>query len=182
MKSANDDSGIAVRWWRALQTYFPDGTPNPHADRAALARLRRADLAGAMQDPATFALFHTLGCTHPDDLPTVALCAAVLPGVREDDRRVHTARQLGAPPGDPAARPVLSPLRFRRLIEADGEEERLISFRRALALAGGALNVRELAAACLDWSEFRRRRWIFEYYAARFAAPSDEPTNKDARS
>jgi CRISPR type I-E-associated protein CasB/Cse2 len=57
---------------------------------------------------------------------------------------------------------VLTPLRFRRLIEVSSEDERLTSFRRAVGLAGGALNVRELAAACLDWSAVRRRRWIFE--------------------
>jgi CRISPR system Cascade subunit CasB len=91
-------------------------------------------------------------------------------------------RCLGAPPGDPASRPVLSPLRFRRLIEAEGGEDRLTSCRRAVALTGGTINVRELAAACLDWSEDRRRRWIFEYYAAGFAAPAAEPIHEDASS
>jgi CRISPR system Cascade subunit CasB len=65
----------------------------------------------------------------------------------------------------------MKPLRFRRLIEAREGEERLTALRRAVALARGRVAVRELAAACLDWSEDRRRRWIFEYYNAGFAAP-----------
>lgn len=180
MKSIDDQSRIGARWWRGLQAYFPDGRPNPTSDRAALARLRRANLVDAMQAPATLALFRALGRTRPDDLPTVALCAAALAAVRQDDPGANAARQLGAPPGDPAARPVLSSLRFRRLIEAADGEERLLSFRRAVALAGGKLNVRELAAACLDWSETRRRIWIFNYYNAGFAAPAAEPAHEDA--
>jgi len=171
---------VAAQWWRGLQPHFPDGRPNPNGDRAALARLRRADLVGAMQDPATFALFRALGRTRPSDLQNAALCAAVLATVREDDPRTHAARQLGAPPGEPQGTEVLKPLRFRRLIEADTEQEQLLCFRRAAALAGGKLNVRELAAACLDWSETRRRIWIFNYYNAGFGAPAAEPTHEDA--
>jgi CRISPR system Cascade subunit CasB len=146
------------------------GARNPTGHRAALARLRRADLLPAMGDPATFALFRDLGCEHADELPHVALCAAVLAAVRED-RPEHPARTLGPPPGEPAERASLKPLRFRRLIEAETPEERLIVLRRAVQLADRRLNVRELALACLNWSDEMRRRWIFEYYNAGRAAP-----------
>jgi len=62
---------------------------------------------------------------------------------------------------------------------ADGPEERLTALRRAVALASGRINVRDVAAACLDWSEMRRRTWIFHYYAAGFAAPPTEPIPQD---
>ncbi|MGH7046611.1 MAG: type I-E CRISPR-associated protein Cse2/CasB [Stellaceae bacterium] len=165
---------IAARWWRGLQPHT-DGQPNPRADRAALARLRRADLLAAMQEPATFVLFHQLGRRCPEHLPEVALCAAVLAGVR-DDRTEHPARTLGPPSidADAAAQAVMKPLRFRRLIGASDQQELLTALRRAVALAGGEINVRELAAACLNWSEPRRRRWIFEYYNAGFAAPAGD--------
>jgi len=179
MNRPKNEADIAADWWRNLQPYFQDGRSNPKVDRAALARLRRADLVAAMEDPTTLALFRALGRTSPDDLPEVAVCAAVLAAVREDDRSAHTARQLGAPPGEPGARAVVSPLRFRRLIQAGSPEERLTALRRAVALAAGRINVRELAAACLKWSDDSRRRWIFEYYAAGFAAPPAEPTYQD---
>jgi CRISPR system Cascade subunit CasB len=171
---------IAAAWWRALQPHI-DGQPNPHADRAALARLRRADLFAAMQEPATFALFRRLGRDRPEHLPEVALCAAVLAGVR-DSRPEHPARTLGPPKIDAAEQALMKPLRFRRLIEANDHSELLTALRRAVAIAGGEINLRELAAACLDWSEPRRRRWIFEYYNAAFAAPAEDGTVQEEAS
>jgi CRISPR system Cascade subunit CasB len=158
----SDPAEIAAKWWYALQPNFPNGERNPTGDRAALAVLRRAELSVAMSEPATFALFRDLGFESASHLPRVALCAAVLAGVRKDCPNEHPARTLGTP----AEQPRLKPLRFRRLIEAEAPEERLIALRRASQLADRALNVRELARACLDWSDDRRREWIFQYYSA----------------
>ena len=178
MISIREQAIAAAHWWRGLQPNFANGERNPNADRATLARLRRADLISAMSDPAIFDLFRKLQRRQPEELPEVALCAAVLAGVRDELRRPrdreHPARTLGPPSSEAIDQAVLKPLRFRRLIEVDTPEERLILLRRAVALAGGAINVCELAAACLDWSEHRRQRWIFEYYAAGFAAPATE--------
>jgi len=176
MKSIRDQIVAAARWWRRLQPNTATGERNPTADRAALARLRRADLFSAMDDPATFELFRELGRRRPEDLPDVALCAAVLAGVRDElpppRDREHPARTLGPPSLEAVENAVMKPLRFRRLLEADTQEERLLALRRAVQLADRRLNLRELAAACLDWSELRQRRWIFEYYAAGLAAPA----------
>jgi CRISPR system Cascade subunit CasB len=133
-----------------------------------------------MQEPATFALFRRLDRRHPDALPNVALCAAVLSAVREDRQNVHPARTLGPPSIDAIDRAAIKPLRFCRLIEAETPEDRLSMFRRAVQLADRRLNVREVAAACLDWSEPRRQQWIFEYYNAGFAGPAPEPTSEEA--
>ncbi len=177
MSRIDSESRSAVQWWRDLQPNFASGARNPRADRAALARLRRGDLTAAMQEPATFDLFRRLDRHRSEALPEVALCAATLASVREDDEQLHAARQLGGRPGDPDARAAMSPLRFRRLIEAQTLEDRLTTLRRAVALVRGSINVRDLAAACLDWSEPRRNRWVFEYYAAGFAAPA--PAEED---
>jgi CRISPR system Cascade subunit CasB len=180
MKSAAEEASIAVQWWRGLQPNFSNGERNPNADRAALARLRRADLLAAMQDPATFTLFRALGRQRPTELPEVALCAAVLAGVREDRPGERPARTLGPPSIETVEQAAMKPLRFRRLIEAATPDERLGALRRAVQLADRRLNLRELAAACLDWSDGRRQRWIFEYYNAGFAAPTSEPASEEA--
>ena len=158
----------ATAWWRRLQPNFADGSRNPQGDRAALAKLRRcASVTEAMQEPATMELFRDLGFTHPKDLPAAALAAAVLASVRES-----------APPFPPFARAIgpidmtkpetaaVKPLRFRRLIEADTPDDRLLAFRRAVALLGGRVPVNSLAEALLDWSPERRQRWIFDYWNA----------------
>ena len=43
-------------------------------------------------------------------------------------------------------------------------DERLIAMRRLVALTGGALNLRDLSAALLHWTEERRRRWTYDYW------------------
>lgn len=171
MISIREQASAAVRWWRGLQPNTATGERNRTSDRAALARLRRADLWAAMSEPATFDLFRELGRTQPDDLPDVALCAAVLAVVR-GERDEHPARTLGPPSFETVEKAMMKPLRFRRLIEADTQEDRLILLRRGVQLADRQLNLREVAAACLDWSKARRQRWIFEYYGAGFAAPA----------
>jgi CRISPR system Cascade subunit CasB len=168
MNPKQEAAATAAAWWRALQ---PDAGAGRAGDRAALARLRRSDLLGAMDDEATFALFHALGRTRAEDLPAVALCAAVLAAVRRDDPGVHPGRALGPPPGGPPEGAPMKPLRFRRLIEAETEEERLTLLRRAVQLADCELSVQGVAEACLDWSDRCRRRWIFEYHNAGRAAP-----------
>jgi len=164
----------AVAWWRRLQPNFADGTRNPEGDRAALAKLRRcATVTEAMQEPAAIALFRELGFTHPDDLPTAALVAAVLAGVREAAQPFPPfARAIGPAEMTAPETALVKPLRFRRLIEADTLDERLLVFRRAVAIAGGKVPLRSLTEALLDWSEERRRRWIFDYWNATERAPA----------
>jgi CRISPR system Cascade subunit CasB len=141
----------AARWWRELQP-----------DRAALARLRRAATPiEAAEEPATIDLARRLRATE-HDLETVALCTAVLAHVRQDDTLL-TAQRLG---GWTNGRPLVSLMRFRRLLQAETAADRLIHFRRAVALANQTLNVADLAEALLDWSERRRIAWIFSYHNA----------------
>lgn len=146
-------------WWRELQ---PDPARKRPGDRAALARLRRAATPiEAAEEPATIDLARRLHATE-HGLELVALCAAVIAHVREDDT-LPAARRLG---GGTDGRPLVSLLRFRRLIQAETAADRLIQFRRAVALAGQKLNVADLAEALLDWSERRRIAWIFRYHDA----------------
>jgi len=155
----------AVVWWRDLQ---PDPTRNSTGDRAALARLRRcATVAEAMQDPTTISLFQRCGGASPKHLPAAGLAAAVLAHVRDDDREnPEIARRIGPDNTDKPETALLKPLRFRRLLEAELPDERLAAFRRLAALANGKLNVGDLAGALLDWSEKRRRRWVYDYWNA----------------
>jgi len=171
----------AVAWWRDLQ---PDSARNRSGDRAALARLRRcATVAEAMQDQATIALFRRCGGSKPWDLPAVALAAAVMAHVREDDpAEPRIARRIGPDSTDKPETALLKPLRFRRLMEADTPDERLTAFRRLVALVSGRLNVPDLAAALLlRWDEERQRRWVYDYWNAgqptATASPHTEETS-----
>ena len=78
-----------------------------------------------MQDPATIALFRRCGATGPNDLPAIGLAAAVLAHVREDQPAQTVARQIGPDTPEKPETALLKPLRFRRLMEATTDDERL---------------------------------------------------------
>ena len=156
----------AVAWWKGLQP-DPD-RPRPQdrgGDRGSLARLRRAATPlEAAEQAAAVALARALA-VGVGGFENAAVCAGVLAHVRQDDPGVLVAARIGVNPSESNARPLVSPLRFRRLIEARDAGERLTQFRRLVALAGSRLNVGDLAVAVLDWSDKRRRDWIFRYHA-----------------
>jgi CRISPR system Cascade subunit CasB len=163
----------ALRWWRALVPDPDRANPTDRAgDRAALARLRRcASLVEAMQEPETIALFRACGCRDERDLVPAALAAAVLAHVRKDAPGRLVARQLGPNSPERPESAVLKPLRFRRLLEAREPDDCLAAFRRLVGLAGGVLNVEDLAEALLAWlhpyrGDECRRHWIFAYWNA----------------
>lgn len=171
----------ARQWWHEL---VPDATTGRRGDRAVLARLRRAATPlEAAEEQETIDLARRLG-GGLRTLDDVAVCAAVLAHVRQDDGG-PIARRVGPVPGDPTRRPLVSALRFRRLIQADTPEDKLIQFRRLLALADRKADVADLARALLDWSERRRRDWIFRYYAGEPPtrdndAPTQQPASEGA--
>jgi CRISPR system Cascade subunit CasB len=172
----------AFRWWRELQPN--DAHPDPaqrSGNRAALARLRRcARVEEAASEPEALDLARRVGVTHAQHgrLEDALLAAIILAQVREDDRSASVARQLG-PPG-PNQPPLMSRLRFSRLLTADSIEDRLIAFRRVVALLGGRAHVPNLATALLDWSERTRIIWAFDYHnvpspgTADFTTPTQE--------
>ncbi|MDB5369345.1 MAG: CRISPR-associated protein Cse2 family [Roseomonas sp.] len=164
-------------WWRDLQ---PDPATQRPGDRAALARLRRCALVSdAMQESATIALFRRCRADDPRDLVPVALAAAVLAHLRVDKPPLTVARLVGPESSDKPETALLKPLRFRRLMEAAGADERLTAFRRLVALAKGELHLTDLAAALLFWNEERRRRWTYDYWNAGLPAALLTPQSQE---
>jgi len=167
----SDKGRVAAAWWRALQPDPERQNPRDRpGDRGALARLRRCHHPlDAAAEPAALDLARRLGVRSGGDpaLADALAAAVVLAGVRTFDRGgPHPARRLGA--GTP---PLMSRLRLARLLAADTSEERLTSFRRAVALAGGTMDAAALAVALLDWPG-QRVRWAFEYHAAEPPGPA----------
>jgi CRISPR system Cascade subunit CasB len=164
----------AAAWWRELQPKDEPGQRRS-GDRGALARLRRcATVMDAASEPATLALCRRLGVGEAG-LEGAALLAAVLAHVREERFDLTVARQIGVQQDGTA---VMSDLRFRRLLQAETPDERLIGFRRLVALAGRKLNVADLAAGLWRWDDEKmRRHWIYAYHDA-----PDFPASADAAS
>lgn len=76
--------------------------------------------------------------------------------------REHSGERLARRLGGQA--PVLSQLRFQRLMRAEGAELSDL-LRRAIIMAERRCNVAALAADILHW-EAARPRWCFDYFGA----------------
>ena len=134
----------------------PDPASGRGGDRGTLARLRRcASVAELMLEPATIILFRRCKaepratCRRSRSPPACwRMCA-------RDDPAQTVARLVGPEAPEKPETALLKPLRFRALMEARTDDERLIAFRRLVALADRTLNVADLADALLHWTEER---------------------------
>lgn len=142
---------VALGWWK--RTIAPRDMPSA---KALSARLRRAAPLAVLCEPAVQDLARELGLG-PAQAERLVQLAVLLAEVREHAPE-RLARRLGG------AEPVLSPLRFQRLIRAEGEELTDL-LRRAIAMADRKCNVAALAADILHW-EAARPRWCFDYFGA----------------
>ncbi len=148
-------------WWRDLQN-------NP-GDRAALRRT--SNLPEVPLIPAALDLMLRLGWRRVSDAERdwyaerVAVVALVLATVHED-RKEPVARQIGIPQGRDG-NPIVSEVRLRRLLTAEDSNELLQEALALVRLAGGSVNVADLATSLLDWSNPRRnvrQRWLYDYH------------------
>lgn len=180
-KSPSERADAARRWWRSLQDETAKGESKP-GNRAALAQLRRASAVGALAEEQTFVLFQALGYGQNDTkrLPRVATLACLLAHIRENTGESF-GRAIGRQSIADKDSAKLKALRFQALIAANGEDEILRAFRRAVDILGGRANVADLARVVLffDFDE-TRRKLAFDYYGAGMAAP--DPETRDTTS
>ncbi|MFT3691463.1 type I-E CRISPR-associated protein Cse2/CasB [Paenirhodobacter sp.] len=155
--------GIALGWWS--REIAPRDIP---AARGLSARLRRAAPLAALCEPAVIELAGKLDLHHSQADRLVRL-VTLLAEIREDSSET-LARRIGG------AEPVLSSLRFQRLLRAEGDEL-TDHLRRAIIMADRRCNVAALAADLLHW-EAARPRWCFHYFGA--DAPVKSPEEKTA--
>ena len=142
---------VALGWWG--KNIEPRETP---AAKALAARLRRAAPLAVLCEPAVQDLASELNLG-PAQAARLMQLATLLAEVRETGPE-RLARRLGG------SEPVLSQLRFQRLIRAEGDELTDL-LRRAIVMADRRCNVAALAADILRW-EAARPRWCFDYFGA----------------
>ncbi len=172
----SDEGQIARKWWRAL-------SDTKYGDRAAMARLRRCETpVDALTVAPALALSRALQRNQPDtsSFQDALGLAILLAHVKEDDTQ-HLMRAAGWKtfPGEKketeagADHPLLSELRFRRLIQT-ASDEKLTAFKRLVRIMSGKVDVVDLAESYLFWGDKRRERWAFDYFAAGSAQPAKE--------
>lgn len=143
-----------LKWWHGLDD-----------DRGARAELRRChNLLAVMQTPAFHAARQQLIQAGASEATASSLrLAAVIAllshlGESSDD---SLPRAFSA--GDPGDPPPVSPLRFRRILEAQDDEDFFRALRRVLPLVGKKLSPVRLANDVMHWGDSVRKRWVYDY-------------------
>jgi CRISPR system Cascade subunit CasB len=163
---------IAADWWLGA---LADRDSGPA--RALAARLRRAQGVAVLAEPAVQDLARRIGAG-PAAAALLVRLAQTLAELRTDDRQT-LAQRLGG------AEPVLSTLRFQRLLRAR-DADFADQLRRAVIMADRRCNVARLAGDLMVWDhpdlgDAARARWCFHYFGA--AAPAGtvpEPQSEEA--
>lgn len=151
-------------------------------DRQARAALRRADsLTQIVFVPAYHRFLHAVahafesqggdrGKIHRDrSRLRLAAIAGLLSYVKTDERltkdyRYTVAAQMARSKRETDA-PVVSDLRFRRLLQETDVAALYPMLRRTLALMDGRIDQYVLASDIWRWGDRTRRQWAYDYYA-----------------
>lgn len=138
------------KWWEELQ--------NHNADRA---ELRRAKTVGdVILLPAFQRACLRLKPFFQHEENWEYRLAAVL-GLLAHVRHINPDNSLAVQmAGNP---PVVSELRFRRLIQRD-RADLYISMIRVLRMLGNKANLHDLAYSVYFWGDGVKRRWVFDYF------------------
>lgn len=175
-------------WWNALKPVdrtsdndtAQDSTAKPRFffDRGHRARLRRCNtLADAAQESSVWRLEEALKLKETE-ADALLLIAGVLAHVKEDAQGGRSlAYQLGVGPVAKDEKPLLSELRFQRLMRADEPNDFFQQLRRALSIGREPVDVAVLAEDLAAWSAERKYanrrsngmkfRWARDYYLKR---------------
>lgn len=151
----------AFDWWRRLVPDDEGTMVSLGHQRAALARLRRAqNPIDVMMEPEALRLIRCFP-SHLQD--RAAIVAGVLAFVKEYDAS-HIIHSVGRKDIDKNESVPLSESRFRRLMQLHAGEL-LDPMRRLVRLNKGRANVYNLAQSILSWGDdWVKKQWILEYY------------------
>jgi len=151
--------------------------------KALSARLRRATAIEALAEPAVHALAKALDLKRTaHDTQALVRLALVLAWVREHEpgAQQRLAQKLGKKKGQDD-KPLMSHLRFQRLMRAEGHEI-VTALRRALPLTQYRCNVAALGEDLLYWNDQTRTRWSFDYFGAEPPLNPSNPTDSQETS
>lgn len=145
-----------LEWWRGLEE-----------DRASRAVLRRASTVTAVTlSPPYQRLFRRLqtmgwnadGVSSRND--RLAAIAGLMAHVREDQLGPPAKAMSHKPDGD---RPLVSELRFTRLLESPDVDSLYLGVRRILPLMNHRIDVIALANDILHWGDKVKKEWAYAY-------------------
>ncbi|MFD3189011.1 type I-E CRISPR-associated protein Cse2/CasB [Sedimentitalea sp. HM32M-2] len=159
--------GIVLGWWSSRI-----GNRDIAGNRALAARLRRAGRVEVLAERAVIDFAGQLGIgAGSERLQRFVATVRLLSEVRAHGGRT-LARRIGG--GDP----LVSELRFQRLLRAEGDEFEGLMRRAIRMVPDRKCNVASLGADLLFWDAPVRQRWCFEYFGAEAPANNFKESQK----
>lgn len=139
---------ILQNWWESLDQ-----------DRGERAKLRRCKTEFEVCfQPAYIHLCQKLPAFSREKLASIAGLLAHVKTLSEQ----KIASQMSAT--KKSDQPIVSEIRFRRLIACETLAELYPFMRRALPLLDNKLNIKDLAISLYFWNDQTRKRWVYDYY------------------
>jgi len=156
--SNHDLFDIIYDWW--LKTSKSSG------DRANLRRARTPDMV-AIQSSYLGLYREIVSCGISDKFKwrlnqRLPLIAGVLSHVKEN-RNESVAFVMGSSTKSGSENPVVSDLRFRRLMKTD-DDSLYIMIIRMIRMMDGKVNVKNLSESLFFWDDMTRKKWASQYY------------------
>lgn len=145
-------------WWKDLQK-----------DRGARAELRRCDRPEAVMLHPAYARLHARVASRFDGQKwdyRLACVVGLLAHVEEDRRDGGLAKQMGGSP------PVVSELRFRRLLQCK-PDELYVRMIRIVRMLDKKVPLDDLIDSVFFWNDQVRKRWALDYFSV---TPEQEST------
>ena len=152
--SADNDLGKKLKeWWQELEN-----------DRGQRAELRRAK---SVHEVIMLPCFHR-ACRQFASLfgresrwqSRLALIMAMLSHVKQLD----SDKKLAAQMAEGSDKPVVSELRFRRLLQCE-RDKLFVALIRVIHLLDGQANIYDIANSCFYWGDNVKKHWVFAYFS-----------------
>lgn len=152
---------VIFEWWEKIQK------PEKAGLRAELRRARNPD-AVAMKREYLFLYKDIVKADIPEPIKVklrdrLPLIVGILSHVKKyNDLAVAATMSSNSKPG--SDRPLVSDLRFRRLMKTEDEESLYISMIRMVRMMDGKVNVKDLSESLFFWNDMTRKKWASQYY------------------
>lgn len=147
----SDQGAALLAWWKSLDTR--------RGPRAELRRCRNAAEVLMTQE-----FYNALRSINPGEKTSIedfARVVGLLAHVEQHEPGNPFAKRLAR--GDERSAPLVSGLRFRRLLNVD-VDDLYLPMLRILRLAGRKANIHDFAASVFWWNERTRKDWARHYY------------------
>lgn len=145
------DEDILLNWWHKLEN-----------DRGSRAELRRAKLPDEIVFcPAYHRLYAELKWPEKDRKKLTAI-AGLAAHVKENDSAQKLAQQMAAQKN--GNNPLVSSLRFRRILAIDNLDELYVSMIRVIRMLNGRVNLLDMAVSVYWWNNKTKKEWAYSYF------------------